>query len=215
MGIILYGKVDVAQLFNQITSFILQIFRNNYLSVIFLSFVPMIESTGAVPIALNMGMNPLESIFFSSVGGIIMCPAIYLLLEPIIKWMKNTKLLKKIAEKTEWEIKVQAAALEEKAKRKNNKVTHKLWLLFLFILLPMPFSGLWTGSAVAIFLSLPNKSAIVTLISANFAASTVVCLASMALGKHSYLVLYILVVTIAISFVTLAIRLIVNRTKKA
>ena len=205
----------MAQAFNQITNFILQIFRNNYLSVIFLSFVPMIESTGAVPIALNMGMNPLESIFFSSIGGIIMCPAIYFLLEPIIKWMKNTKLLKKLAEKTECNIKTQAVALEEKAKRKKNNIARKLWMLFLFILLPMPFSGLWTGSAVAIFLSLPQKSAIATLIAANFAASSIVCAASMALGSYSYIILFVLVIAIAASFVTLAVRIIVNHTKKA
>jgi len=168
-----------------------------------------------VPIALNMGMNPLESIFFSSIGGIIMCPAIYFLLEPIIKWMKNTKLLKKLAEKTECNIKTQAVALEEKAKHKENKIAHKLWLLFLFILLPMPFSGLWTGSAVAIFLSLPQKSAIATLIAANFAASSIVCAASMALGSYSYIILFVLVIAIAASFVTLAVRIIVNHTKKA
>lgn len=204
----------MTEIFNQITNFIMQLFSNNYLSVIFLSFVPMIESAGAVPIALNMGMNPLESIFFSSVGAVIICPLIYLLLEPMIAWMKNTKIFKKIAESMETNIKTQARTIEKKAISKNNNIARKLWLLFLFVLLPMPFSGLWTGSAVAIFLSLPQKSAIVTLIAANFAASSVICCASLALGRYSYIILITLVLAVAISFITIAIRLIVNHTKK-
>ncbi len=208
-------KTAMTEIFDQITNFIMRLFSNSYLSVIFLSFVPMIESTGAVPIALNMGMHPLESIFFSSVGAIVICPLIYWLLEPIIVWMKSTKILKKIAESIEINVKAQAQTLEKKATYKNNNTVRKLWLLFLFILLPMPFSGLWTGSAVAIFLSLPQKSAIATLIVANFAASSIICCASLALGKYSYIILIALVLAVAISFITIAIRLIVNHNKKA
>jgi uncharacterized membrane protein len=203
------------QLFNLFTDFILRLFGNNYLSVILLSFVPLIESAGAVPIALNLGLNPLESIFFSSIGAVIICPMIYLVLEPAIKWMKSTNIFRKFAEKTEENIKNQALELQRKAEGKRKDAARKLLLLFLFVLTPMPFSGLWTGSAVAIFLSLPAKSAVTTLIAANFASSSMVCLASLALGKHSYFVFLILVILIAVSFLTVAIRMIKNYTKKA
>lgn len=202
------------QIFNSLTDFILRLFHNNYLSVVMLSFVPLIESAGAVPIALNMGLTPLESIFFSSIGAVIICPMIYLVMEPAIKWMKNTKTFRKIAERTEKNLKDQAMQLKQRAEKRQVNNGRKLLLLFLFVLTPMPFSGLWTGSAIAIFLSLPARKAVASLVAANFASSSLVCLASLALGRYSYTLFLILLVTILASFVALATKMIKSYINK-
>jgi len=212
------------EIINNITKVILNMFPSKYLSVFFVSFVPLIEARGAVPIALSMGLNPFEAIFFSSIGALFVCPLLLIVLEPLFNYLKSTRAFRVITMKIERIFKNKADGIEKKSSKTNStyeykkdeiNVKRKLWLLYLFVAVPLPLTGVWSGSTIAVFLSLPRRKSLVALILGNFTASTLLCLLSLVLGKNSYIILLILLLFIVISIFTIIFKLFFDKKEKA
>lgn len=67
------------------------VFGNDYLAVMVVSMLPMIEVKGAIPIAVGMGLNPWVACMFSVASSFIVCPIILLFLRPILDLLKKNK----------------------------------------------------------------------------------------------------------------------------
>jgi len=115
----------------------------------FLAMVPVIELRGSVPIGINWGL-PFWRVLATSVVGncCIIAPVILFaerVLEAIATWPH---------------IGVFAQKLLDRARRKASKITDALLVgLFLFVAIPLPGTGAWTGSLVAAVLDLPVRRA--------------------------------------------------------
>ena len=102
------------------------------------------------------------------IGNIIPVPFILLLIRPVINWLKKTKLFKPLAH---W--------IEEKADKKKDRVLkYSKWGLFLFVAIPIPGTGAWTGALVAALLNLRVRSAFLTILLGMITAALIMTVGS-------------------------------------
>lgn len=120
----------------------------NLLKVLFWSAVPIIEQRGAIPLGIIVyKMNPLIVFAVSLIGSLIPVPFILLLFNKIFNWMKKYKIFSGINNFIENKLQ----------KNSGNMIKYKELGLIIFIGIPLPTTGLWTGSAVSAFLGLDRK----------------------------------------------------------
>lgn len=128
----------------------------------FLSMVPLFEGRYALVTAQAMGMPAIPAYMIAVVFSSIPVPIILWLLRPVLDWMYTWPIgfVRKIA-----------AWVDERGERKKGKVDKLgLWGLYIFVALPLPGTGAWTGSAIATALKMDKKSALFTIIAGNFTA---------------------------------------------
>ena len=122
-----------------------------YLSVFFISMLPIFELRGAVPWVVANDLPLLAVLTVSIIGNMIPVPFIILFIRHIFAWMKKKSTwLRNIAEK-----------LEKKAHTKGDiLVKYETFGLFLLVAIPLPGTGAWTGSLVAALFDLRLKNAL-------------------------------------------------------
>jgi len=123
---------------------------NHELAVFLVSMLPIVELRGAIPFGVGLGMDWRSVYIISVIGNLLPVPFIILFFRPIINYLKKTRLLGKLATK-----------LHERSLKKSESVTkYKVFGLFLFVAIPLPGTGAWTGSAIAALLDMRLKYAI-------------------------------------------------------
>ena len=119
--------------------------------IFIISMIPILELRGgllaASPALLNVPI--LQAIPICIIGNILPIPFILLLIRTILEWMKNVKCFRSIAL---W--------LEQKAMSKKDQIErYEFWGLVLFVGIPLPGTGAWTGALVAALLQMKFKKA--------------------------------------------------------
>ena len=134
------------------------------LIVFFTAALPVIELKGAMPVGVGMGLSLTESFVASYLGSILPVPFLLFFLKPIMAFLRHTKILAPIAN---W--------IERRAEKKG-KTVRKYSLLGLFILVavPLPTTGVWTGSAIASFLDIRIKHAFPVIALGNLVAGLII-----------------------------------------
>lgn len=198
--------------------------HNDYLVVLIISILPLIEVRGAIPIALELGIKPFFAFLFSSLSALIMCPILIFCFKPILNALKKTKIFKKLAKAIEENFQEKADKIEKNAEKKSsnsNKIlkTKKLLVyemigLFLFVAIPLPATGLWTGTIVALLINMDIKHSIIPIILGNFCAAGIITIMSVLLGDKSYWILFILFIFILITIIMLIISMSLKAKKK-
>lgn len=120
------------------------------LQIFLLSAVPIVEQRGAIPMGILSGLNPVTVFWVSFFGSMLPVPFILLLFNKIFTWMKRYKAFEKISNLIERKIDKNSSKLEK----------YKEIGLITFIAIPLPTTGVWTGSAVAAFLKLDFKKSL-------------------------------------------------------
>ena len=115
--------------------------------------VPVIELRGAIPYGVAAGLEPWLVAPLAIIGNLIPVPFILLFIRKIFQWMKKYEKLGKIAYK-----------LEERAANKNGKVKKSEFIgLLLFVAIPLPGTGAWTGALIAALMDMRMKRALPTI----------------------------------------------------
>ncbi len=157
-----------------------------YLATLVISMIPIIELRGAIPVAvLTFKLSYIEAFIISFIGNILPVYFIVKFIRPIFDLLGKIKIFKKIID---W--------VTEKANRKiaeSKKLqTATLLGLYLFVAIPLPGTGAWTGSLIANFLDLPPKKAVPPIIAGVFTAGVIIlALTAIANGGISYLFTHI------------------------
>lgn len=136
-----------------------------------LSMVPTFEGRYAVVTALAMGMPAVFSFLLALIFSTIPMPFIFMLLKPVLKWLYSLPIepLRKFA-----------AWVENRSVKKSASVKKKGLLgLFLFVAVPLPGTGVWTGSAIATILNMNKTDSMLAIVVGNVVA----CLAMTILGS--------------------------------
>ena len=125
----------------------------NYIYVFFVSMVPFIEIRGSVPLGALLGL-PFPACFLLSVfGNMLPVPFIILFIKKILSFMKRFPKLAPIAK-----------FVEEHGSKRSDKVTKfATFGLALFVGIPLPGTGAWTGSLIAALLDMKFGYAIVSV----------------------------------------------------
>ena len=141
--------------------------------VFIISMIPILELRGALLVAGPLlGVPVATAIPLCIIGNIIPVPFILLLITPIFKWMKGTKTFKPMVDK-----------LEAKAMSKSDKIEkYEFWGLVLFVGIPLPGTGAWTGSLIAALLGVKFKKAFPAVILG-------ICIATVIMWFISYVIL--------------------------
>ena len=129
------------------------------------SMIPVIELRGGIPFGVALGLNPWVAMMACVVGNMIPIPFIVVYIRRIFLWMRRSfPRLGSMVDK-----------LEAKAHLKGRKVTKYRYLgLFVFVAIPLPGTGAWTGALVAAFLNMPLRKALVSIFFGVLTAGVVV-----------------------------------------
>lgn len=141
------------------------------LYIMLISMVPLIEQRGAIPVGiLGYQMNPLLVAIVSLIGSFIPAPFIYFFFNRIFAWMKTIKLFDKFTNFVEKKV--------QKGSKKLEK--YKEIGLITFVGIPLPTTGLWTGTAVAAFMGLDFKKSMVCVFLGGIISAILITILSMA-----------------------------------
>lgn len=114
--------------------------------VFIVSLLPILELRGGIIAGFLLGLDLMPSFLIAFIGNIIPIPFILLFIKFIFKVLKKTR-MKGIIEK-----------LENKAISKSDKIQkYAYWGLLLFVGIPLPGTGAWTGSLIAALLNMDIK----------------------------------------------------------
>ena len=117
--------------------------------VFIIPLMPILELRGGLLAAALLGLDPLPSYIISIIGNVLPVPFILLLITKILAWMRNSKvkLFNKIAN---W--------LDEKVEKHKGQIEkYGYWGVVLFVGIPLPGTGAWTGSLIASVLNMDKK----------------------------------------------------------
>lgn len=120
------------------------------LTIFIISTLPILELRGGLIAATLLGLDPLSSFIICFIANLIPIPLILWFITPLFTKMKKTKLFKGMAEK-----------LENKALSKKEQIEkYEFWGLLLFVGIPLPGTGAWTGCLIAALLDMNKKKSL-------------------------------------------------------
>lgn len=132
------------------------------LTVFLISMVPLIELRGAIPIAIGMGLGLPEwaVLIIAIIGNILPVPFIYFFARKFLEWgsKRPWKPLKKFCS---FCLKKGEKAGEKLLKKTKDYGTYVA--LFLFVAIPIPGTGAWTGTLAASILNLDFKKSVASI----------------------------------------------------
>ena len=111
------------------------------LCVFFCSLLPIIELRGAIPLGAAFGLPWWQTYLIAVAGNMLPVPIILLFVKAVLNWMAKCRvpLFNKISGK-----------MFEKAEKNRDKIErYAFWGLTLFVAIPLPATGAWTGTLVA------------------------------------------------------------------
>lgn len=142
---------------------------SNLLKVFLLSAVPIFEQRMAIPVGIiKYDISPSLVFLISFLGSMMPVPFILLLFNRIFKWMQKYSFFSKINAFIQNKINKNSARMEK----------YKEIGLITFIAIPLPTTGVWTGSVVAAFLKLDIKKSIMCASIGALISATILTLAS-------------------------------------
>lgn len=136
--------------------------------VFIISLMPILELRGGLIAAALLGLDPIPSYIISIVGNVLPIPFILLLITKILDWMRNSKHLKGVAN---W--------LDGKVEKHKSQIEKFGYLgLILFVGIPLPGTGAWTGALIASVLEMDRKKSFFAILAGVFMASVIMMIIS-------------------------------------
>ncbi len=152
-----------------IVQYIVDIFGGtipSQLIVFIVSMIPILELRGSILAAGFMDVAFLETYIVAVLGNLLPIPFILIFIKKILEWMKTTKAFSKLAN---W--------IEKRALSKREQIDkYGYFGLFLFVAIPLPGTGAWTGALLAVLLGMKGKKAFIPIALGVMAAGLVMSL---------------------------------------
>lgn len=125
--------------------------EGKFLATMLISMLPIVELRGGLPAGVAMGMPLREAFAAAFLGNMLPVPFIILFVRRVFVWIRiHIPRLSRFVDK-----------LEKKAWSKSDKVVrYQTWGLMLFVAIPLPGTGAWTGALIAALLDLRLKNAV-------------------------------------------------------
>ena len=148
-----------------------------YLYIFLISMVPLIELRGAIPVSQGFQLPLLQSYIVCVIGNMLPVPVIYLFARKVLEWGKDKKYIGKFF-----------TFCIEKGHKGGEKLKEKAGrglfvALLLFVGIPLPGTGAWTGTLIASVLEMDRKKTFLATILGVFMASIIMMILSFGLLK--------------------------------
>lgn len=143
-----------------------------YLIVFLISMVPIVEIRGAIPVAVANDLDLFWSYVICIVGNMLPVPIIYLFARKVLVWGSNKKFIGKFF-----------SFCLEKGEKGGRKLEAKAGkgmfvALMLFVGIPLPGTGAWTGTLAASILDLGFKKSVIAVMCGVLIAGTIMGIGS-------------------------------------
>ena len=138
--------------------------------IFIISLMPILELRGGLLAATLLNVNPVSAYIISIIGNVLPVPFILLFIKKILTWMgkSKVKMLKKIVKK-----------LENKVEKNKHKIEKYGYLgLVLFVGIPLPGTGAWTGCLLAALLDMNRKKSFLCILTGIIMASIIMMILS-------------------------------------
>ncbi|WP_324822965.1 small multi-drug export protein [Sinanaerobacter sp. ZZT-01] len=134
------------------------------ITVLLTAMLPVIELRGAIPVGISLGMSPTHAFIISFIGSMIPVPFILFTIRPLFNWLRQTNLFRNLIRR-----------ITEKSLNKSGRIQkYGVWGLFLFVAIPLPGTGVWSGSLAAALLNLRFKWAFPAILIGNLIAGLLI-----------------------------------------
>ena len=176
-----------------------------YLITFFISMIPIVELRGAIPFAVSLNLDIYLYYPIAIIGNMLPVPFIYLFARKVLEWGKDKKIIGKFFT---WCLEKGEKGGEKLKKSAGNKGL--FFALLLFVGIPLPGTGAWTGTLAASFLKIDFKTSI-------YAVTLGVLLAGIIMSLGSKIVAFLgwigVVAIIAVIVLIIIISIIINKRK--
>ena len=177
--------------------FLIELVGSPYIAVILVSMFPLIELKGAIPVGMTeaFGLSILETALMAYIGSTVIAILVFFLLKPIFRLLKKIKIFNLIIRKLEGLFIHKAEKIAKKSEGVDVERAAKrimIIALLLFVAVPFPVTGVWTGTAIAVFLSLKFREAILPLALGNLIAGSIITLLTYLFSAYVDIIIYVL-----------------------
>ena len=148
---------------NQLLDFI-----SKEIMVLLVAAMPVMELRAAIPLGVSLGMSPIHAMVLGIIGSMIPVPFLLFFLKPVFAFMRKSPYWRKFVD---WVI--------HRTMKKSSRI-HKYSALglMLFVAIPIPSTGVWTGSIAASLLNMRIKYAFLAIFAGNCIAAIIMMLLS-------------------------------------
>lgn len=193
----------------KLADFLLSITNSPILSVILVSAFPLVELKGAIPIGAKMGIDLFGTAGLAYLGSTLVCIPVFFLLIPIFKLLKKIPLIKNFVERVESVLYGKARKISLKTSGvEDEKLARKIMTkaLLVFVAVPFPVTGVWTGTAIAAFLGFSFFEMITAISIGNLIAGAIITLLTLLFKEYVDYIIYGLVVIAVIMLIIFIIK---------
>jgi uncharacterized membrane protein len=189
---------------------------NYYVIVLIISMIPLIELKGAIPIGTKLGLGLWQTALTAYVGSTVVCLAVFFLLIPVFKLLKKIPFLKKLVLKIEGMFERKAAKIAQKADGNAEKQARKMKMLslFIFVAVPFPVTGVWTGTAIAVFLNMKFGDSLLPLALGNFVSGSIITLLTFLFADYVDIIIYVLFAIAIVMLVIVIVKIALSKPKQ-
>ena len=191
------------------------IFGNNvWLAVFIFAMLPITEARTAIPFGLSvllwkeLTLTPIQAFLCGTLGSFIPSLVIVPLLKPLLNYLKNTSVFHSLATKLEHAATKKSERIDSTAS--ENK---KYLLLMTFVAIPLPLTGVWTGSLIASMLNMSTIKSWIAILSGNIIAGSILTAISIFFGERSDIFVLILFGIIAVFLLYKLVKIIISKIK--
>ncbi|MEG1427244.1 MAG: small multi-drug export protein [Oscillospiraceae bacterium] len=152
------------------TDYLINLFGNTIpgeLTAFILSVVPLVELRGGILAAKALGVDMWVAFFLCAAGTMLPIPFILLFIRQILEWLKNTRLVRLVDK------------IELKAEKKIKQIEkYKSFGLAIFVAIPLPGTGAWSGALAAAIMKMRFRDAMLSITIGTLIADIIMCLIS-------------------------------------
>lgn len=193
--------------------FIRNLIGNDVLSTLIISFLPVIELKGGIIFAYGVGFGFLKSFSLAYLGSTLAFIVVFFLLVPLLNLLKKVKVFKKLADNLEHYFSERAEKALEKGKgigkkSKNAETFLKQISVFIFVAIPLPMTGVYMGTAIAVFLGLKFTDSILPVAVGNIVSGLIIsalaelCIAVWDIYALNYILYGLLALVVILTVIT-------------
>lgn len=187
---------------------------NPALTAMLVSVIPLIELKGAILFARASGLGFFAALGASYIGSTIVFIPIFFLLRPILNLLKKIKWFNSFANKVEAYFQKKADEVKNR-KGKLGEAGIKMMGVFIFIAIPLPMTGVWTGTAIAVFLGLKFRQVILPVLGGNLVAGLIISVLAELFIDYVDYILYGLFALVVVMLVVFIVKVALTKPKKA
>lgn len=134
------------------------------ITVMLTAAMPIIEVRGAIPVGMSLGLSTISATMISFIGSMLPVPILLFGIRPVFNYLRKTKKFKGMVER-----------LTHRSLGKSDSIIkYGFWGLLVFVAIPLPGTGVWSGALIAALLDMRFKLAFPAIFIGNFIASILI-----------------------------------------